>query len=192
MFILFGYHARRDVKQLRASFGRRAGRAAFTLDEPFLGEGHLMKTHSTAVIVVVGGIVLGASSGSAMATPPEGDVARTDVAKGSTDAPISIVTPGGSQTTLLVQSLVLKPGASSGWHTHPGPEYSVITDGAVALQTGPGCVVTNYPTGQAVFIPAGVPHRVDNDGTVDASVVVNYTIPADVPVREDSPDVCTR
>jgi len=151
-----------------------------------------MAVRRIGIIATVGIIALGASSASAMATPGEGDVVRADLAKGTTDAPVSIVTEGGRPTTLLVQSLVLKPGSSSGWHTHPGTEYSVITGGVVALQTGPDCAVVNYGAGQAVFIPAGVPHRVANDGAVDASVVVNYTIPADAQAREDSPDVCVK
>ncbi len=151
-----------------------------------------MAVRGFGIIVAIGAVVLGASSAQAMATPGEGEVVRTDLAKGTTDAPIAIVSDEGQPTTLLVQSLLLKPGAHSGWHTHPGPEYSVITGGAVALQTGPDCAVTSYAMGQAVFIPAGVPHRVANDGAVDASVVVNYTIPADAPAREDSPDVCLK
>lgn len=151
-----------------------------------------MAIRRIGIIVTVGTVVLGASTASAMATPAEGEVVRTELAKGTTDAPISIVTEAGQQTTLLVQSLLLKPGAHSGWHTHPGPEYSVITGGVVALQTGPACGITDYATGQAVFIPAGVPHRVDNDGAVDASVVVNYTIPDGAPPRADSPDVCEK
>ena len=142
--------------------------------------------------MVVGVIALAASGAPAMATPPEGDVVRTDLAQGSTDTPISIVTEAGRPTTVLVQSLVLKPEANSGWHTHPGPEYSVVTAGVVSLQTGPGCGTVDYATGEAVFIPAGVAHRVDNDGAVDASVVVNYTLPAGAPAREDSPDVCQK
>ena len=53
---------------------------------------------------------------------------RTDVAKGTTTTPISIVT-NGEETAFYVQSLALAPGASSGWHAHPGPEQSVITKG---------------------------------------------------------------
>jgi quercetin dioxygenase-like cupin family protein len=114
---------------------------------------------------------------------------RTELAKGTTDAPISIVSAGGP-TTLYVQSLTLKPAATSGWHTHPGPEHSVITDGAVFLQTADDCVGHDVTDGQAVFIPGGVPHRVVNRGPLDASVVVTYTLPTDMPVRGDSPDVC--
>src|SRR3954464_13989127 len=71
--------------------------------------------------------------GSASATPPEGDVQRTDLAKGTTDTPISIVT-NGEKTAFYVQSLVLRPGASSGWHAHPGPEKSGITEGTGVAQ----------------------------------------------------------
>ena len=57
-------------------------------------------------------------AGGAHATPAEGDSVRTELAKGTTDAPVSIVTDG-QPTTLYVQSATLHPGAGSGWHTHP-------------------------------------------------------------------------
>jgi quercetin dioxygenase-like cupin family protein len=125
---------------------------------------------------------------TAGATPPDGDAARTDIAKGTTETPVSITTDG--PTTLIVQSLVLQPGASSGWHTHPGTELSVITGGSVALQTATACGPVTYGAGQAVSIPAGVPHRVVNESGSDAQVVLTYTIPVDAPVRGDAPDMC--
>lgn len=142
-----------------------------------------------ACLFAAAAIMAGGASTPAMATPAEGDVQRTDLAKGETTAPITIVTDG-RPTTVLVQNLTLKPGAHSGWHTHPGPEYSVITSGVVALQTAEQCASTDYPSGQVVFIPEGVPHRVDNHGPVDAGVVVNYTLPVGEPVRADAPDAC--
>lgn len=134
---------------------------------------------------------VGIMAGSAYATPPEGDSVRTELAQGTTDAPVSIVTDG-RPTTLYVQSATLHPGASSGWHTHPGPEYSVVTDGTVAVQTATDCTLTNFVDGQAVFIPGGMPHRVANTSPLDASVVVTYTLPADVAVRGDAPDACAK
>jgi len=124
------------------------------------------------------------------ATPPNGDITRTDIARGDTLAPVSINTDGDA--TLLVQGLRLGPGASSGWHTHPGPEVSVITIGTVVLQTAAECVPVNYGAGQAVFIPAGVPHLVANEVGQDAHAVVTFTLPVNVPVRGDSPDVCAK
>ena len=125
---------------------------------------------------------------SAGATPPDGDVVRTDLAKGDTATPVSITTDGPA--TQVVQSLAMAPGASSGWHTHPGTELSVITGGSVALQIAGTGVPATYGAGQAVAIPAGVPHRVANESGSRAEVVVTYTLPVGVPVREDAPDVC--
>ena len=130
-----------------------------------------------------------ALAGSAAATPAEGDVQRTDLAKGTTDTPISIVT-NGEETAFYVQSLFLKPGASSGWHAHPGPEQSVITEGTVFVQTAANCAPTAYSAGQTVFLPAGTPHVVANRGAADADVVVTYTLPADGTVRDDMPTAC--
>jgi quercetin dioxygenase-like cupin family protein len=146
---------------------------------------------ATRIITVsaAAAVAAGALAGSAAGTPAEGEIVRTDLAKGTTEAPISIVTDG-KPSTLYVQSLVLKPGASSGWHTHPGPEYSAIAKGAVHLQLAPGCDILTYAAGQAVFVPTGVPHRVINQGPDDAEVVVTYTVPADSTVREDAPLAC--
>jgi quercetin dioxygenase-like cupin family protein len=128
-------------------------------------------------------------SGPAAATPAEGDVQRTDLAKGTTDTPISIVT-NGEETAFYVQSLVLKPGASSGWHAHPGPEQSVVTEGTVFVQTAANCIPVAYSAGQTVFLAAGTPHVVANRGPGDADVVVTYTVPADRAVRDDVPAAC--
>ncbi|MGP4056023.1 cupin domain-containing protein [Mycobacterium sp. 4D054] len=99
---------------------------------------------------------------SAGATPPDGDIERTDLAQGTTGAPVVIISVG-QPTTLYVQDLVLHSPASSGWHTHPGPEHTVINEGTVYVQSAPDCIPVAYPAGQAVFIPAGVPHVVRND-----------------------------
>lgn len=124
----------------------------------------------------------------AAATPAEGDIERTDLAEGTTTAPVQIETAG--PTTLYVQNLLLHPPSSSGWHTHPGPEHTVITGGTVSIQTAQQCAPTAYLAGQAVFIPAGVPHIVRNDSPHDANAVVTYSLPAGVPVRADAPPAC--
>jgi len=125
---------------------------------------------------------------SATATPAEGDVERTDLAQGTSSEPVRVDTIG--PTTLYVQELLLHPPSSSGWHTHPGPEHTVITGGTVSIQTAQQCASTPYLAGQAVFISAGVPHIVRNDSPHDANAVVTYTLPADVPVRVDAPPAC--
>ena len=138
-----------------------------------------------AVTVVVAGM----SPGAAGATPAEGDVERTDLGKGTTDAPVAIVAVG-QPTTLYVQNVVLGHDASSGWHTHPGPEYSVVNKGTVQLRTAGNCVPAAFVSGQAIFIPAGVPHVVFNAAVENAEAVVTYTLPADRPIRDDAPAAC--
>ena len=66
------------------------------------------------VLVACAAIALaGVSAGSATATPAEGEIVRTEIAKGTTDAPIAIVSVG-QETTFYVQELLLKPPSSSG------------------------------------------------------------------------------
>jgi quercetin dioxygenase-like cupin family protein len=137
------------------------------------------------IVLVLGAVMPAATAG---ATPPDGDIVRNDLAKGDTATPVSITTDGPA--TQIIQSLVMQPGASSGWHTHPGTELSVITGGSVALQTAGTCEPVSYGPGQAVVIPAGVAHRVANDSGAQAEVVVTYTLPVGAPVRGDAPDEC--
>ncbi|MGU3502601.1 cupin domain-containing protein [Mycobacterium sp. C31M] len=129
-----------------------------------------------------------ATAPAAHATPPDGEIERTDLAKGTSSEPVVIDTTG--PTTLYVQELLLHAPSSSGWHTHPGVEHTVITGGTVTLQTATQCAPTPYLTGQAIVIPAGVPHIVRNDSPHEANAVVTYTLPADLPVRADAPAAC--
>ena len=143
-------------------------------------------------IVSIGAVAIGTAfiaSGTAAATPSEGDSQRTELAKGTTNTPISIVT-NGEETAFNVMNVVLQPGASSGWHTHSGPEESVVTKGTVFLQTATNCVPTAIAAGQTIFIPAEVPHRVRNEGPDVVEVVATYTLPADRMTRDDAPAAC--
>lgn len=144
------------------------------------------RLHSAAAAAVIAVTMTAPSAG---ATPAEGDIERTDLAKGTTDAPVAIVSVG-QPTTLYVQNLVLAPDSSSGWHTHPGPEYSAINGGEVTLQTAGGCVPAVFGAGQAIFVPAGVPHVVSNRGIEQAQATVTYTLPAGRAVRDDAAAAC--
>jgi len=138
-----------------------------------------------AAIVVVAGV----QPGSAAATPAEGEIVRTEIAKGTTAAPVAIVA-AGQVTAFYIQNLILKPGSSSGWHTHPGPEYSIVKRGTVYLQQAPGCEPVAYNEGDAVFIQTGTPHVVTNRGPADAEAIVTYTLPADHALRDDASAAC--
>ncbi|WP_068280025.1 cupin domain-containing protein [Aldersonia kunmingensis] len=124
-------------------------------------------------------LAVAAPAGLASATPPEGSTNRTELA----------ILPVGPSSVVL-QRLQLQPGASSGWHVHNGPEYSVISSGSVAVQFAGKCEFTDYGFGQIVFIPSNAPHRVVNRSSRIAEAFVSYTVPEDAPVRGDAPSPC--
>jgi quercetin dioxygenase-like cupin family protein len=147
----------------------------------------MKRAYITAGVAIV--VVAGVHPGSAAATPAEGEIVRTEIATGTTDAPVAIVA-AGQDTTFYIQTLLLKPASSSGWHTHPGPEYSVVKKGTVYLQQAPGCEPVAYSEGDAVFIQTGTPHIVTNRGPADAEAIVTYTLPADHALRGDASAAC--
>jgi len=148
-----------------------------------------MRTRYTTALCAAIAMVAGIQPATAAATPAEGEIVRTEIAKGTTDAPIAIVAVG-QETAYYIQNLLLKPASSSGWHTHAGPEYSVVKRGTLYVQQAPGCVPVAYSAGDAVFIQAGIPHVVANRGPGDAEAVVTYILPADNAVRDDAPAAC--
>ena len=95
---------------------------------------------------------------------------------------------------LYVQQNVFKPGATSGWHTHPGPSLITVTQGTVTVYDGddPTCTPHEYsasPQGTGfVDIGGGAVHVIRNEGTVDAQTIVVQLIPAGAARRIDASD----
>ena len=145
--------------------------------------GSVARTAVTAASVVIAGVSL-VGIGAALATPPQGAVTRTELAKGRTTGPVNIQTSGPAD--FYVQQVTVEVGASSGWHHHPGPEYTAIKSGSGTLYRG-GCEPVTVSAGQAMFIPGGMNHLVRNDGDAPLELYVTYTIPADTAVRADEP-----
>lgn len=136
-----------------------------------------MLTLLAAVTVLVG-------SSIAFATPPSGNITRTELAKGRTSGSVSINTSAPSD--FYVQNVIVDAGGSSGWHHHPGPEFSIIKSGSGTLYRD-SCDPVVVNAGQAIFIPGGMNHLLRNDGTVPLEVYVTYVVPADTGVRNDEP-----
>jgi quercetin dioxygenase-like cupin family protein len=125
----------------------------------------------------------------ALATPPSGNIARTELAQGTTTEPIYINTKG-AESTFYIQTVTIDPGADSGWHTHPGPEYTIVKSGTVTGQLATNCPPVTLTAGQIFFVPGGVSHRAVNQSDAPAELYVTYTVPANQPLRADSPDGC--
>jgi quercetin dioxygenase-like cupin family protein len=126
---------------------------------------------------------------AAIATPPSGDISRTDLAVGKVTDNINIQRTEPSD--FHIQVVTLAPGANSGWHTHPGPEYTIVKAGAVRLERAPNCEPLTISAGQGVFIPDGTAHMAHNDGKESAELYVTYTVPTGTTVlRQDVDEHC--
>jgi quercetin dioxygenase-like cupin family protein len=126
---------------------------------------------------------------AAIATPPSGTINRNELAVGKvTD---SIDMQRSEPTDFHIHVVTIEPGANSGWHTHPGPEYSILKAGEVILERAPACQPFTFKGGQGWFIPAGTPHMAHNDSQEPAEIYVTYTVPAgNTTLRVDSDEEC--
>ncbi|MGH9034797.1 MAG: cupin domain-containing protein [Acidimicrobiia bacterium] len=139
------------------------------------------------VIAVLTGL-LGAHV--AMATPPSGTIARTELAKGTTTDPIFINTAKGEETSFYIQTVTIDPGAQAGWHAHPGPEYTIVKSGTITVQTATHCPPVDLTAGQVFFVPGDTSHTAVNKTDAPVELYVTYTAPANAPLRGDKPDAC--
>jgi quercetin dioxygenase-like cupin family protein len=137
---------------------------------------------------------------TALATPPSGTIVA-ETARGDLDrelmvntrfdngAHVKLKTTGSVE--LITQRIVAEPGASFGWHTHPGENVNVVLQGTLTLyhdenctegiQYGPG---SSFPTS-----PQDI-HLARNNGTQPLIFFATYLAPKTtppLPVRIDQP-----
>jgi quercetin dioxygenase-like cupin family protein len=81
------------------------------------------------------------------------------------NAGIKIATRGPRD--MLVTSIVVDPGGSFGWHTHPGPVLVAVSKGTLALYQAdePGCPRSTVTAGQAFIEDGGDVHLARNEGS---------------------------
>ena len=151
-----------------------------------------MKLRSLGVVLALL-VLAGCSSPMRQERPAAGSAAapssaaagggRTEVGKGTVPGPVTISTQGPSDFS--VQTAVLPPGGSTGWHSHPGSELSIVKSGSITLIQAGECRPMTIGAGQAVFIPAGTAHLARNDGAGPAELVVTYLLDPGNPTRSD-------
>ena len=155
-----------------------------------------------ALVLALIGVALYA--GNALATPSSGFTGTT-LAKATYGEIFShvqtqdpqfwnevIQTKGASD--LYVQQNTWQPGGSTGWHTHPGPSFVIVTQGSVTTYDGddPTCTPHVYTAGTAnnAFIDpgGGHVHIIRNETDAVAQTIAVQLIPAGATRRQDAPD----
>jgi quercetin dioxygenase-like cupin family protein len=71
------------------------------------------------------------------------------------------------RSEVVMPQITIHPGASSGWHTHPGPGFIVVTSGTLTLYqlVDNDCVKSTYGKGQGFVETPGVVHIARNEAT---------------------------
>jgi quercetin dioxygenase-like cupin family protein len=95
------------------------------------------------------------------------------------------VESGPGSADIVTVKVVIKPGASTGWHHHPGVTLVSVASGT-ATQYREDCHKTVLKAGDGFFEGTGEPHVVRNEGNVDAVLYPTFLIPT-----ETSPEKLT-
>jgi hypothetical protein len=107
-----------------------------------------------------------------------------------------------SQVTadMAIQRLATPPGGGGGWHTHPGPSFAIVEEGAVMItryNRKTGCTSTVYGpselAGKTYYEVAGEVHKATVVSNVEAvEFKVRFNVPAGAPFGDpvDTDPVC--
>jgi quercetin dioxygenase-like cupin family protein len=151
-----------------------------------------------AIIVLAGGVlVAGLLSGTAPATPGSG-ITTSNLARATVADPINLnvelaqgqhvrIHTNGPVDVVDVK-VELQPGGTTGWHSHPGPSFNAVAEGAVTYYTaGSSCTPQRFPAGSTFIDTGHVVHTLRNEGTVPAAVYVTWLVATGATVRVDQP-----
>ena len=152
-----------------------------------------MLRRTTLVIVALAALlatVVGTALGTPASSPTSPPTLTADTARGPlVDRPLDVNMrfDDGSKVKLdtkgpievAVQRIVAQPGATFGWHSHPGPTIVTVRSGALSFYHAEDCTHRiEYTAGQSFTnLPSEI-HLARNEGSVDLVVYASYFVPA--------------
>lgn len=108
------------------------------------------------------------------ADPPAGTPAPTvtNIVRAKVAVPINVNATAASDVAM--DTVVIQPGGTAGWHSHPGVNVVAVKSGTVTLYQGTaaGCTSESFSAGQVYVEPVGPAHVSRNDGTVPTELYV--------------------
>lgn len=87
-------------------------------------------------------------------------------------------TPDKVSITILA---TFEPGATTGWHTHPGDEYAVVLEGVLELRPRDGAPRT-VGSGTAYHNARSIPHETVNVSDKPARITATFILDAGQPI----------
>ena len=148
-------------------------------------------------VVVASGLAavasIWASVGSASGTAP---LNVTVLARGTVASAFKIHVDGirvsaKGPIDITTAHLMFPPGATTGWHVHPGPVLVIVASGTVTKYSS-DCVATRYTPGQAFveFGPSDINMVRNESSTTQADTIVTFLTPVGATLKEDVPAPC--
>ena len=153
-------------------------------------------------LILMAAIVPATLAGVALATPASGAIGTILVRAGFQEA-VDLkfkVQEGKSQEVIhvtdaqdtVMQQIVIAPGGTTGWHSHPGPAVALVKSGELTVYSSEDATCTGHTfvAGQG-FVDSGQGHvhNARNLGNTPTEVWVTYfDVPPDESVRIDAPD----
>lgn len=145
--------------------------------------------------VLVAGALGGFALRSAWATPPAGIESALvagpvvldaiNIGSDGDEAKIRIKIKKGEAECRVVQFRIA-PGGHTGWHSHPGPVFVMITKGTMTTYDADGSTAV-YPAGTGFAEGAGDVHIGVNAGDIDLELTAFFLIPKGAAPRIDEP-----
>ena len=139
--------------------------------------------------------VLAVPASIAVATPPQG-LSPTPLGQGRLTERVKVNTPNikakfKQPSDFIVVDLLVAPGGTTGWHSHPGPALVVVIEGTFTLYDGddPKCRPQRYGPGQAfVDEGGGHVHIGRNETRRPVKLLVTFIVPTGADTFIDAPD----
>jgi len=147
-----------------------------------------VKPRSTALAIAIS--VLGSVLGIATVHGQSPGVTNQPLARGQTDYAEAV----GGPAEIMLARVTLEPGSSSGWHSHPGSGWVVVTNGQVSLYGHDGCPRV-YAAGAAFLEEAGDIHEARNETAQPVEFFIAFTVPSEGPLMMTAstpPGTCGR
>ncbi|MEW6585637.1 MAG: cupin domain-containing protein [Nitrospirota bacterium] len=75
---------------------------------------------------------------------------------------------------ITVAKVEIKPGAETGWHSHPVPLYAYVLEGNLTVEIKGGNTY-HFAAGDAIVEVVNIPHNGRNLGTMPVVLIAFYT-----------------
>ncbi|MET9481254.1 cupin domain-containing protein [Streptomyces sp. NPDC006638] len=137
-----------------------------------------------AALVTASVAALAVVPSAALATPGSG-VTGTILAQGTSDGTLEVKAEG--RTDVVVRTITVAPGGSTGWHYHRGQLIVVVQSGTLTRILD-DCSVEVTPAGKSFVEPSGSLHRHigRNLGSEPVVLYLTYLLPVGSALSEDA------